>query len=90
MAPSDMEEMWREASKRYTKKSGKRLEDLPKPRSTDELMQQVEQLPWRTCNCMPRRSAATKRPLLTFVGTDKSAATALWWRCEMRPERRKT
>lgn len=35
--------MWREASKRYAKKSGKRLEDLPKPRSTDELMQQVEQ-----------------------------------------------
>lgn len=42
MAQSDMEEMWREASKRYAKKSGKRLEDLPKPRSTDELMQQVE------------------------------------------------
>ena len=38
-----MEEMWREASKRYAKKSGKRLEDLPKPRSTDELMQRVEQ-----------------------------------------------
>lgn len=38
-----MEEMWREASKRYAEKSGKRLEDLPKPRSTDELMQQVEQ-----------------------------------------------
>lgn len=43
MAQSDMEEMWREASKRYAEKSGKRLEDLPKPRSTDELMQQVEQ-----------------------------------------------
>jgi hypothetical protein len=43
MAPSDMEEMLREASERYAKKSGKRLEDLPKPQSTDELMQQVKQ-----------------------------------------------
>ena len=34
--------MWREASKRYAKKSGKRLEDLAKPKSVDELMDQVE------------------------------------------------
>lgn len=42
MAPSDMESMWLEASKRYAKKSGTRLEDIPKPRTTQDLMNQVE------------------------------------------------
>jgi len=42
MAPSDMENMWLEASKRYAKKSGTKLEDLPKPRTTQDLMNQVE------------------------------------------------
>lgn len=42
MAPSDMESMWLEASKRYAKKSGTRLEDIPKPRTTQDLTNQVE------------------------------------------------
>lgn len=37
-----MESMWLEASKRYAEKSGKRLEDIPKPRTTEELTDQVE------------------------------------------------
>lgn len=41
MAKDSMETLWSDAAKRYAEVSGLKFEDLPRPRSTEDLIQSV-------------------------------------------------